>query len=279
MLKNQIITKASGERTNFDVQKLKNSLRKSGADEQTIELIVDNIVSKLYENITTKEIYTLAFSMLRSTNQKPFAAKYKLKNAIMELGPSGYPFEKYFAEILKHQGYDADVSVMVNGLCVKHEIDILASFKNEIHFIECKYHNGRGVITDVKTSLYIKSRFEDVKNAQMNLKENKGKNMFGWVVTNTHFSDDAIKFGICSGLKLLGWNYPEGKSLKEHIDRTGLHPLTCLTTLTKTEKGELLDRKIVLCKEIAEDPNLLASIGISKVRIRKISEEATLLSK
>lgn len=278
MSTNQIITKASGEQTTFDVQKLRNSLAKSGADDETIDSIVASVSERLYERIPTKEIYAMAYSMLREIGKKPYAAKYKLKNALMELGPSGYPFELYFAELLKHQGYKVQVSVILNGLCVTHEIDVLASIKNELNFIECKYHNSRGVVTDVKTPLYIKSRFEDVRNAQMLLPENKGKVMNGWVVTNTHFSDDAIAFGTCSGLKLLGWNYPEGKSLREHIDRTGLHPITSFTTLSKAEKSDLLDLKVVLCKDIVENPTLLASINIPRHRIHKIMEEAKYLS-
>jgi len=274
MPKDQFITKASGERVFFDVEKLRHSLKKSGADNQTVDAIVNNVVGRLYEGISTKDIYTMAFTLLRDKHAASFAARYKLKNAIMELGPSGYPFEKYFSEILRYQGYSVQISQILQGRCVTHEIDVIARFDHGVFFIECKYHNGRGTLTDVKTPLYINSRFEDVKFMQEQLPENKNKQLKGWVVTNTHFSDDAIQYGRCVGLELVGWDYPKGNSLKEQIDRTGLHPITCLTTLTKNEKANLLDAKIVLCRELAEKPAALTAAGITKSRIHKITDEA-----
>lgn len=274
-MKNQpVIVKASGARVLFEEDKLRRSLKKSGADGRIINAIVDSVYSHLYEGISTKEIYKMAYTLLRDKHKASFAARYKLKNAIMELGPSGYPFEKYVSEILKHQGYAVEVSVILQGRCVTHEIDVVASRDHSLNFIECKYHNNRGTLSDVKIPLYINSRFEDVKYVQQQLPENKDKKLSGWVVTNTHFSEDAIQYGKCCGLELIGWDYPSGKSLKDLIDVTGLHPITCLTTLTKNEKAELLDTKIVLCREIADKPELLRALGINKTRLGKISTEA-----
>ena len=42
----------------------------------------------------------VAFNLLKA-NSKFVAAKYQLKRAIMELGPSGYPFESFISEVLK----------------------------------------------------------------------------------------------------------------------------------------------------------------------------------
>jgi hypothetical protein len=193
----------------------------------------------------------------------------------MELGPSGFPFEKYFGEILKYQGYKIRVGVMVEGHCVKHEIDVIAE-KAEHHFmIECKYHNLPGTFCDVKIPLYIQSRFKDIEAAWVKLPGHAAKFHQGWVVTNTRFTGDAIQYGTCVGLKLIGWNYPNEGSLRNRIETLGLYPITCLVTLSKIEKQKLLEKRIVLCKEICLDKNILLTVGVNQSRIDGVMAEAT----
>lgn len=277
MLKEPInITKASGERTAFSREKLRNSLERSGANEEIINKIISEVESRLYEGIPTGEIYQVAFDLLKE-HYKPFAARYKLKQAIMELGPSGYPFEKFIAEILKYRGFQAKVGEIVKGHCVNHEIDVIAE-KDEKHFmIECKYHNSKGTICDVKIPLYIQARFKDVERQWKNLPGHGTKFHQGWVVTNTRFSEDAIQYGTCAGLHLVGWNFPHRGSLREQIDISGLYPITCLNTLSKREKQILLDNKIVLCMEICSNPGILTDYGISSKRIDSVLQEAKTL--
>lgn len=279
MKKNTItITKASGERVLFSKQKLHDSLMRSGADEKTIERVIEEVEPQLFEGITTKKIFRMAFNLLKKKD-KPLAAKYKLKEAIMELGPSGYPFEKYISEILKHQGFKTTVGQIVQGSCVSHEIDVIAE-KDEKHFmIECKYHNTRGIISNVKIPLYIQARFKDIEIKWKNLPGHAEKFHQGWVVTNTRFSDDAIQYGTCVGLHLIGWDFPKNNSLKDQIDRSGLYPITCLTGLTAVEKQKLLDKNIVLSVEICENSAFLLSSGISQTRVDQILKEAQILCK
>src|SRR5688572_21304966 len=97
------IKKASGELSEFSDEKLKASLLRSGASEETATQVLETVREHLYEGMPTKKVYRIAFNELKKT-KRPVAARYKLKRAIMELGPSGFPFEKYIAEILKAQG-------------------------------------------------------------------------------------------------------------------------------------------------------------------------------
>ncbi len=267
-----LITKASGEVEPFMEDKLRLSLERSGADKVEIEKVVQEINHKLHEGISTKKIYRIAFNLLKKRS-RPIAAKYHLKSAIMELGPSGYPFERFVGEILKHQEYSVRVGEIVKGTCVNHEIDVIAE-KDDHHFmIECKYHNQPGIICNVKIPLYIQARFKDVESAWVRLPDHGTKFHQGWVVTNTKFSSDAIKYGNCAGLNMLGWDYPVKGSLKELIDSLGLYPVTCLTTLTRFEKQNLLDRKIVLCKEVCDNEQYLAQAGVGLSRIKSVLEE------
>ncbi len=272
MNKSVLIQKYSGEYQAFDVKKLINSLRRTRAGEDFIQVIAHKVQEQIQEGMTTKKIYQLAFKMLKGKSRVS-ASKYKLKKAIMELGPSGFPFEKFIGKILDHEGFETQVGVIVQGKCVQHEVDVIAQKNNKHYMIECKFHSNQSKFCNVKIPLYIQSRFLDVMAKWEKQKGHETKFHQGWVATNTRFTSDAIQYATCSGLKLLSWDYPNGNGLKDRIDKLGLHPLTALTTLTKAEKTKLLDKDIVLCKELHENPALLEQIGIDKKRYEKILED------
>ena len=52
-----IITKSSGDRVKFSLNKLRSSLKRTGADKETIDQIIDKVRDELYQGISTKEIY------------------------------------------------------------------------------------------------------------------------------------------------------------------------------------------------------------------------------
>lgn len=273
---NIIITKASGKKEAFSKGKLLKSLIRSGASDALAATIVSQIEETLVEGATTKEIYKKAHKILRR-RARPVASRYHLKRGIMELGPSGFPFEKYVSEILKHEGYHVQVGKTVQGKCVTHEVDVIAE-RDAMHFmIECKYHNTPGMVCNVKIPLYIHARFKDVEAQWTTMPGHGTKFHQGWVVTNTRFTADAITYGTCAGLNLVSLDFPKRGSLREMIEKTGLYPLTCLTTLTKDEKRLLLERKIVLCREINANPQHLTAINIPAGRISTIIQESTQL--
>ena len=267
------IIKMNGEKAKFDQSKLRTSLERSGANNLVVQKVIDEVKALLYEGMTTKEIYKTAFKLLRKSS-RPTAAKYKLKNAILELGPTGFPFEKFIGKILEYENFETKVGVIVKGHCVNHEVDVVAQKENEHFMIECKFHSEQGRKCNVKIPLYIQSRYIDVKKQWSKKDGHETKFHQGWIYTNTRFSSDAIKFGKCVGLRLVGWDYPKKNSLKERIDISGLHPITCLTTLTKDEKQKLLLKEKVLCMELCNHPDLLKLIGISERRQNNILKEA-----
>lgn len=267
------IVKKSGDIVVFDVEKLTNSLRRASAGENVIQQIVGEVQSTIYEGMTTSKIYKIAFDLLKKYSRVS-ASKYKLKNALFELGPSGFPFEKLVGKLMAHEGFSTQVGVIVQGNCVSHEIDVIAQKEDNHYFIECKFHSDQGRFCNVKIPLYVNSRFLDVEKQWKKQKSNEGKISKGGVYTNTRFTTDAIQYGKCAGLLMASWDYPLGNGLKERIDKSGLHPLTALTTLTKNEKTKLLDLGLVLCKEIYENPEVLNQIGISKPRHKNIIKDA-----
>ncbi|GGH01230.1 hypothetical protein GCM10011416_19910 [Polaribacter pacificus] len=266
------ITKSSGRKVRFSLQKLRRSLRSSGANKLLVNQILDKVRDQLYQGISTKEIYNLAFDLLKK-ERSYYASKFKLKKALYELGPTGFPFERYVSAILSHSGYFTEVGKILQGNCVRHEIDVLAYQNNETTVIECKFHTSQGLNCDVKVPLYIHSRYNDVK-ANWNADPNKITQIKeGWVVTNTRFTEDALQYGSCVGLYLLSWDYPKGNALKDRIDQLHLYPITVSTLLSSKEKQNLLDKEIVLCRELLDKPFLLQEIGVSELRAKKIIHE------
>ncbi len=274
-LRNRQITKASGDKDLFSVDKVMTSLRKSGADEAAIIDILSNLKDELYDGISTKEIYNRAFNLLKKKNRS-FASRYKLKNAIYELGPTGFPFEKFIASILKHSGFKVEVGKILQGICVTHELDVIARKDNVKNLFECKFHTEPGKACDVKIPLYIHSRFRDIQKF-LDKKHPEKPAFKGWVATNTRFTEDARKYGSCVGLNLLSWDFPKGNALKDRIDHTGLYPITVSTLLSSREKQFLLSRDVVLCKELIDDKFFLDHLGISEGRKHRILKEMEVL--
>ena len=169
------------------------------------------------------------------------------------------------------------MGVVVKGHCVTHEIDVIAERDNHHFMIECKFHNRQGYSSDVKIPLYIQSRFLDVERQWKQLDGHAEKFHQGWVVTNSRFSDDATQYGRCMNMNLISWDYPKHNGLKDWIDGSGLHPVTCLTTLSQKEKQQLLDKKIVLCKTMHNNHSVLQSIGVKPPRLQKVMEECSAL--
>ena len=266
------IIKYSGKKVKFSANKLYASLKRTGAEDAIINKIIEKVVDELYEGISTKEIYNRAFSLLKK-KKSYLASKYKLKKAIYELGPTGFPFERFVASVLKFSGYNVEVGTILNGKCVTHEIDVIANKNNETTIIECKFHSEQGLNCNVKVPLYINSRFLDVKFHWNENNKTGSKLTKGWVVTNTRFTEDALKYGKCCGLYLLSWDYPKNDGLKDRIDRLGLYPITVSTLLTNREKQFILNRNVVLCRDLIDDAFYLDHLGVSNIRKEKILNE------
>lgn len=257
------IKKTSGEKETFSLRKLRASLRQVGADDKLIDTIVHEI-ERLHPK-STKAIHAIAFSLLQK--QEPhIAARYNLRRALMELGPAGFSFEQFIARTLTHLGYSTTTNVVVPGACVEHEVDIIAEKDNQQTIVECKFHHRLGLKIDVKVTLYVQARFEDIQR--------KKRCDHVWLFTNTKFTSEAIAYANCMNMKLTGWSYPTDNSLARLIDRFGLHPITALTSLSNREKKELIRAGLILCRDAGQQKDLLKSIGLSGYAIKKLIREA-----
>jgi hypothetical protein len=264
-----LITKADGEREPFDPAKLEHSLALAGASTTMRAKVLAHVLRELKPQMMTEEIYRHAFEILKREETIPVAARYSIKRAVFALGPSGFPFEQFLAEVMRAHGWKARAEVTLTGRCAPHEVDVLAEKDGKRIGIEAKFHNDPGGKTDIKDALYVHARYEDLRHAalsSMRVEE-------GWLVTNTSFTRNAIRYAQCSNLTLMGWDYPRTRGLLTMIEEGRVHPLTCLTTLSEGEKRRFLEKKIVLCKSVTTK-HLLDEYGVKPDRIPHVLDEA-----
>lgn len=255
------VIKASGEKEPFSEIKVRNSIRRSGIPQEIQEQVLAHIKTKIYENIHTSEIYKHIIEFLETSPQPFNKTRYTLKQAIMDLGPTGYPFEDYVAEILKTEGYQTQVRQVLEGNCVSHEIDVIAQKEDKKILIEAKFHNSPGIKSDVHVSLYTKARFDDLRD-KYNFTQS-------WIVTNTKVTTDGIEYALCNGIKIIGWNYPQTGNLRDLVEKAKLYPITALQSLSQSQKQLLLLHGTVLCKDICLNPNIIRILDLPIERQEK----------
>lgn len=234
------VKKASGIFESFSEDKVRQSLKRAGATPKVIDKILVQLIGQIHDGMTTRAIYRQVFNLLNQY-QAGQGYHYSLKDALMQLGPSGYPFEKFIARLLDSLGYQTQTNIIMQGKCIQHEIDIIADKDRQQYLIECKFHNRPGTKTRSKDALYTQARLEDLSH-EFNQ---------AWLVTNTKLTTDAIKYGLCRGIKLLAWRYPSDAGLETLIEMNKLHPLTCLTFLDHHDRQLLYHNNLVLCRELA----------------------------
>ena len=269
--KNFQIYKSHGGLEKFSNEKLYSSLRRSGLKPKQCQLITDKVSREIGEGSKTRDIYR---KTLRLVNQSsPVAAvHYSLKKAIFDLGPSGHHFETFVSRYFEEIGYTTKTCQTLNGRLVKHEIDIVGIKNGKRVFIECKFHNRIGIKNDIKIALYVKARWDDLKQGV----EGKKLDAF-YLASNTAFTLDAITYANGTGLKLLGVNAPVEKPFLEEIKALHLYPITSLKGLNKHFKNELLSRNILLAKDLPNQTNLLLKMGMEERVIDQLLQEITLL--
>jgi hypothetical protein len=267
------VRKQSGELMDFDLDKLRNSLCRSGASAEDIEEIIERIHPHLHNGIKSKTIYQLAYKQLKRLSGT-FASRYSLKRALHDLGPAGFYFERWVAKFLEHLGYQTLLNQFIKGDSVTHEADVIAQKDNHLLWIECKFRNTFDAKIPVTTPMYVLSRIKDISTQKYTLFGGVHQFTEGWLVTNVYFTADAIAFGNYHGVKLLSWDYPSNKSIKSLVDQKGLYPVTCLSSLTKKEKDYLLSKNCILVRDIYNNPTILENNSfINKSNISKIMIE------
>jgi hypothetical protein len=271
------ITKADGTKEFFKVEKLRRSLRRSGASPAEISQILAVINDSLYEGVRTQEIYRKAFSLLRE-NQPTTAARYSLRRALFNLGPTGFPFEVFLGRLFEKDGYSTKTGIIIEGKCAPHEIDI-AAYKSDHSFVgEAKFHSRPGVKSDLQVAMYSYARLMDLQEARICNDDVCGIKEF-WLITNTKFTSTARHYGTCVGLKMLSWDYPKNDNLHDRIQRAGVYPVTVLQSLSSSQKETLIAHNIILCEDILKNEHILRHLHLSKKKREALLNEVAEICK
>lgn len=267
-----MVKKASGELEAFVPEKLASSLRTAGADEELVEEILADIQNSLVEGMTTRRIYARALSLL-GRRRRVARARYRVKDALMEMGSSGYPFEKYTGEIFKALGYEVEIGQVIEGAAVSHEMDVIATGKGRQYLFECKYSQKQDSYVSIQVPLYVRSRVDDIINRRQSEEAWQGLSFIGGIVTNTRFSQDSLQYADRYRLELLSWDYPRGEALRDLVERFRLYPVTILSTISSATKENLIAEGIVTCAQLAADSRIPIELGLGEKKRRALDSE------
>ena len=238
---------------------------RAGASRKTAMKILKKVRSRVYRNMDTGNIYNLVLNaMAEEKGLDGLRQRYQLKDAIMRLGPSGFHFENYVANLLQQYGLNIKgIGKKIKGKCATHEIDLIAESRGKKFLIECKYHSSHGIFTGLKVSLYTHARFLDTSPNFDN----------EVIVCNTKISASAKKYSKCVGQQVYSWRYPPNQSLEKIIEQNQLYPITILD-LTKQELYSFSKNKIMIAKDILRinAPSLSKMTGIKTKRIIELQK-------
>jgi hypothetical protein len=266
------IHKESGRFEPFSRRKLLRSVKRCGLPPHECNQIINQVEANLKDGCKSRDIFKKTLKLIKQTS-KLASIHYSLKNALFQLGPDGHHFEQFVAYYFKELGHSTRTCIVQRGKFVKHEVDVIGHNNGKDIYAECKFHNHAGIKNDVKISLYVKARWDDLKDGP----DGKSLRDF-YIVSNTAFTTDAIAYANGTGLKLLGINMPADNSFLDEIKKLKLYPITSLRKLTRSFKRRLLERNIILAKNVLHHKNLLKDMGMSEEDIDHLFQEVHLLT-
>ena len=274
------VTNAAGEKEPFSYRKIYRSARRAGASGNLAQRISSIVGKEAYTGIKTSELAQRTRELLR--REIPQAAlRFNIKEAMRKLGPTGFPFEKYTAEILKSLGYQVKINQFLPGRCLdSYEIDFVAEKGKTIYIGECKYKHLFGERVHYLYALANYARFLDILNGKyFKSSKYRGYTIKTIMVTNTKFTSTTLDYARCVGIDLLGWNYPKNAGLEYLIDREKLYPITILPSLKGYLQDIFIQEKIMLVKDVLKiDPQKFAQkFRIPANQIESIINQAKIL--
>ncbi|MDI6721685.1 MAG: restriction endonuclease [Candidatus Aenigmarchaeota archaeon] len=232
-----LVKKADGRKEEFDPRKIVNTSMRAGLSRRAAENIARKIVARLYDGISTHEIYQMALKEIESVEDKS-SMLFRLREAVSEM-PSD-KFELYIKKVLESYGYKCQWNVLVKGMYVEHQIDLIAEKSGKKYLVECKHHINPHRFCGLGIVLQVQARLEDIK-------EVKGTYQ-AWVVTNTKFSEHAKAYARGKNLMLSGWRYKGKMSLESMVQGKRLYPV-CIINADKTVIKRLLDQNIITVQD------------------------------
>lgn len=263
------IIKSTGAVVEFNPDKIRATLRRAGTKAETIEKVLAAVETQLRDGMSTRELFGILKHELRRADH-PAAQRYNLRSGLLRLGPAGFRFEQYVAAVLAAYQYETEIPAEeLSGLCVNHEIDVIAKKDGRAVMIEAKFRNHFGDVVNLKDTMATWARWVDLVDGS---KAGKCPPFDeAWIVTNGRFTDRAQQFGVCKGMHLIGWSSTE-HSFARLVDHANLYPVTVLDYLRNYEIERLSQHNLMLCSDIARrnPEEIAAQLGMEPVRLARI---------
>lgn len=267
------VTKADGSKQLFDKEKVVRTCLRMGASRQLALEVAQKVENRVYEGEPTAKVLQLIFRFIRK--DKPGVRHlFDLRKGLSLMG-SKPEFEMFVRVLLTHQGFEVSSNQILKGRCAEHEVDAISKKDGVTYFVEAKHHLSYHALTGLDESRIARAVLEDVsesfQSGETDVKIDKAM-----IVTNTRYSEYAMKYGLCRGILQVGWNYPVNQGLEKMIEEKRLHPLSCLRGLSSEVRFRLVDRGLVLIRQLlAEDSSELArKTGLRQETIKEIMEKA-----
>jgi len=269
------IIKSNGERQAFSRRKVYRSVKRSGGPTGLAQEIADRVQKEVRPGWTTLQISQRVRELLQE--RRPSSSiKFNLFWAMTQLGPTGFPFERYIARVFQIQGFKTFTDQWIQGKCVRHQVDFLAENDQNFYLGECKYHNLRGRKTSVDIVLRYFARFGDLIQGPRSASARKKKKKVRTIlVTNTRFTSEAIRYGRCVGQELLGWNYPPRRGLERIIDKHKIYPITILPSFKGRRTIEIFAQEgLILAEDVLTQKKRLEKLALPSRFLSNLKREA-----
>lgn len=267
-----LVKKADGSMQQFNKDKVVRTCLRMGANRQVAYEIANKVERRLYEGISTAKILQMVFQFMRKP--KPFVGNIFDLRKGLSLMSSKPEFEVFVQALLARSGFEVSPNQLLIGACVEHEVDGIARKDGVTYFVEAKHHSRYHTPTGLDESRIARAVLEDVVEG-FALGKSDLKIDRAMIVTNTRYSDEAIRYGVCRNILQIGWSSPIDYGLQSMIKGVNLFPLSCLKGLSVDARLKLAMSGVVLFEQIIEgDTKSLANkTGLSSEFIRTIKEK------
>lgn len=268
-----LVTKFDGRKQEFQKGKVIRTCMRMHATREQAEKIAKRIEREAYDGITTRKVLKMIFRYIKEYRPE-IRHEIDLREAISLLRPKP-DFEVFVQLLLEELGYEVLPNQMLRGKCVNHEIDAVAKKRDETILVEVKHHFNHHTYTGVDVCFVAQARLEDL-SIGYNLGYNRFKFNKVLIVCNTKFSNHAIRYARCKGMRHIGWKAPPDHALEQVIEEKKLYPITFLKGMDRKNENKLGNNGIVLLRQLVEKDfdKLQKTTGIQKKELLELVKKA-----
>ena len=268
-----LVTKFDGRKQEFQKGKIIRTCMRMHATRDQAEKIAKRIEKEAYDGITTRKVLKMIFRYIKEYRPE-IRHEIDLREAISLLRPKP-DFEVFVQLLLEELGYEVLPNQMLRGKCVNHEIDAVAKKGDETILVEVKHHFNHHTYTGVDVCFVAQARLEDLAIGY-NLGYNRFKFNKVLIVCNTKFSNHAIRYARCKGMRHMGWKAPPDHALEQVIEERKLYPITFLKGLDRRNENRFGNNGIVLLRQLVENDfdELQITTGIQRKELLELVKKA-----